>query len=79
MISDCWRILKLSMYIYCLTVSDYMYLMLKCRLRRACNVNYRGPLRGEGGGLRVGESVNHQPGTRVDEHSHHEIKRGISK
>jgi hypothetical protein len=36
-------------------------------------------LRGEGGGLREGVSVYYQPGTGVDEHSHHEIKRGISK
>jgi hypothetical protein len=39
-------------------------------------VNRRGPLRGEGGGLRVGKSDYHQPGTRADKHSHHEIKKG---
>jgi hypothetical protein len=32
--------------------------------------------RGGGEGYEQGESVYRQPGARVDEHSHHEIKKG---
>jgi hypothetical protein len=44
---------------------------------KTCNVNCRGQLGKERGRVRGrGKAVYHQPGTSVDEHSHHEHQKG---
>jgi hypothetical protein len=60
-------------------VSDYVPDIVMSSLE-ACNMNCGEPL-GEGRGRIRGQGrvVYHQPGKSVDEHSHHELQKGISK
>ncbi len=61
------------------TVSDYVPDIVMSSLE-TCNVNCGGPLGKESGRVRGKErAVYHQPGKSVEEHSHPELQRGISK
>jgi hypothetical protein len=60
-------------------VSDYVPDIVISSLETV-NVNCGGPLGEERGRVRgKGRVVYHQPGKSMDEHSHHELQRGISK
>jgi hypothetical protein len=61
------------------TVLDYVPDIVMSSLE-TCNVNCGEPFREGRGRIRgKGRAVYHQPGKSVDEHSHHELQKGISK
>jgi hypothetical protein len=63
---------------YILSVSDYVPDVVMSSLKK-CNMNCGRPLRGGGRVGSKGWAVDHQPGKSVDEHSHHDHQKRISR